>query len=214
MTVERRPTQRLCNARGKSEVKRCIFVKETASARSSAGIGVATRHRLRACDRGMALPSALMLVSMMLTTSAVWLEAWTALSRFDTNVHEHLRATQAADSALVLCARDWRAGIAPVLPAPHGAPAHWTEGGAFEQGAAYEPVPAWPGSARAPQCLIEAVTLENPANRQAYWITARGFGARESTQVWLQLMIVSDAGRERQAWRRIVSPPAVSAMHR
>ncbi|MGG1946334.1 hypothetical protein AB1286_16185 [Trinickia sp. NRRL B-1857] len=158
----------------------------------------------------MALPSALMLVSMMLTTAAVWLEASMALSRFDANIHEHLRATQAADGALVLCVRDWRAGIAPVLPARYGARAHWTESRAFEHGAAYEPVPSWPGSARTPQCLIEAAALENPADRQAYWITARGFGALESTQAWLQLTIVQDAGREGQAWRRIVSPPAVN----
>jgi Tfp pilus assembly protein PilX len=210
MTIERMSTQRRYNEHAEREVKRLVLGKRIGSPRSSIGESVGARPRSRARDRGMALPSALLLVSMMLTTSALWLEASMALSRFNANVHEHLRATQAADGALVLCTRDWRAGIAPVLAARHGAPAYWTQGRAFEHGAAYEPVSSWPGSARAPQCLIEAAALENPADRQAYWITARGFGALESTQSWLQLMIVQEAGRERQAWRRIVSPPAVN----
>ena len=209
MTIERRPTRQRCNEQAEREVRRPVLAKQIGSPCSSIGNRIGARARSRVRDRGIALPSALLLVSMMLTTSAVWLEGSMELSRFDANVHEHLRATQAADGALVLCARDWRAGVAPVLPARLGMPAYWTLGRAFEHGGTYEPVPSWPGSARAPQCLIEAAALENPDDGQAYWITARGFGALESTQSWLQLMIVQEAGRERQAWRRIVSPPAV-----
>ncbi len=75
---------------------------------------------------------------------------------------------------------------------------------------AYEPVPSWPGSARAPQCVIEAAFVEGDPDARAYWITARGFGATELAQAWLQLMIVNEAGRERRAWRRIVAAPAAS----
>ena len=148
-----------------------------------------------------------MLASMMLATSAVWLETSMARSRFDANLHEHLRATQAADSALALCARDWRAGIAPVHPTWHMARAQRS---AFDGLAAYEPVPLWPGSARPPQCVIEAVGPESDAHAQAYRITARGFGAQESTQAWLELTIARELGRERQAWRRIVSAPTTN----
>ncbi len=157
--------------------------------------------------RGMALPGALMIASMMLTTSAAWLEASIAHRRYDANVFDHLRATQAADSALTLCEHDLRAGIARVQPPLPGMPMQWTKAGTFDGPAAYEPVPSWPGSARSPQCVIEAAILEGDPAKRAYWITARGFGAAESTQAWLQLTIRSEAGRERRAWRRIVTAP-------
>ncbi|WP_162878179.1 pilus assembly PilX family protein [Trinickia diaoshuihuensis] len=154
-----------------------------------------------------------MLASMMLATSAAWLEVSMARNRFDDNLREHLRASQAADSALALCVRDWRAGIAPAHPAWHTAPAQRT---AFDGLAAYEPVPSWPGSARPPHCVIEAVgpdSLEGPESDEqarAYRITARGFGALESTQAWLELTIARESGRERQAWRRILSAPTTN----
>ncbi|RDU95961.1 hypothetical protein DWV00_25200 [Trinickia dinghuensis] len=156
------------------------------------------------------MPSALMLASMMLTTSAVWLEASIAHGRYDANVYDHLRATQAADAALILCERDLRAGVAPVLPASRGAPVQWTKAETFDGSLAYTPVPSWPGSARSPQCAIEAAFVEGESDAHAYWITARGFGAAESTQAWLQLTIVREAGRERRAWRRIVAAPTAS----
>lgn len=169
---------------------------------------VGSRGRLRADHRGIALPSALMLAAMMLTTSAAWLEASIAHRRYRVNVHEHLRATQAADGALALCERDLRSGVAPVLPAWGGTPEQWTKPETFDSPSAYEPVPSWPGSARAPQCVIEASFVEGQADARAYWITARGFGSSVSVQARLQLMIMTEAGRERRAWRRIVAAPA------
>jgi len=153
------------------------------------------------------LPGALLLTSMMLTTSAVWFEASIAQRRYSVNVHDHLRAAQAADSALVLCARDVRSGVAPVVPAQNGVPLLWTKAETFEGSWAYEPVPSWPGSARAPQCVIESAPIGGNADARAYWITARGFGAAKSSQAWAQLMIVREAGRERRAWRRVVAAP-------
>ena len=164
----------------------------------------------RVGHRGMALPCAVMLAAMMLTTSAAWLEASIAHRRYGANVQEHLRATQAADGALVLCARDLKAGVAPVLPAASRAPEQWTRAETFEGAFAYEPAPSWPGSARAPQCVIEAALVEGDAEGRAYWVTARGFGASESAQAWLQLVIVYEAGAERRAWRRIVAVPRAS----
>lgn len=171
---------------------------------------VRARGRLRAVHRGIALPSALLVAAMMLTTSAAWLEASIAHRRYSVNVHEHLRATHAADGALALCARDLRAGRAPVLPAWGSTPEQWTKAETFEGPFAYEPAPSWPGSARAPQCVIEAAVVEGHPDARAYWITARGFGASASAQAWLQLMIAVEAGRERRAWRRIVAAPAAS----
>ncbi|WP_206951313.1 pilus assembly PilX family protein [Trinickia acidisoli] len=200
MTITRTSARLPSMARNRSEPDR-----RTAKAIGYARVGAPVRHR------GMALPSALMLASAMLTTSAVWLEASIAHRRYAANIYEHLRATQAADGALALCADDLRAGVAPVLPALGDGSARWAKTEAFDHFAAYEPVPLWPGSARAPQCLVEAVSMEDepaPApepGTRAYWITARGFGSVESTQAWRQLTIVREAGSERRVWRRIVT---------
>ena len=157
--------------------------------------------------RGIVLPGALILASTMLVTSAAWLEISIAQTRHAANVHDHIRATQAADGALRLCLEALRTGMAPVLPALGGDRAHWNEAAAFEEAAAYEPVPSWTGSARPPQCVIEAMSIEGRPDASAYCITARGFGAKASTEAWLQLMLMSEDGRERRAWRRIVAAP-------
>jgi Tfp pilus assembly protein PilX len=159
--------------------------------------------------RGMALPSALMFASMMLATSAAWLEASIAQTRLSAGVHEHLRATQAADGALALCVEALRAGVAPVLPAPLESPPPWMKVETFDGPAAYEPVPSWPGSASAPRCVIEALRVEGRADAGGYRITARGFGATRAAQAWLQLALWREGGRERRAWRRIVTLGAV-----
>lgn len=161
-----------------------------------------------AVHRGVALPSALMLAAMMLTTSAAWLEASIAQTRHAADVHAHLRASQAAQSALILCDEALRAGVAPVMSAPHGLPPHWTTAGAFDRLAVYEPVPSWPGSARPPQCLIEAVRFEGNPDAHGYWITARGFGADVAARAVLQLVISREGRRERRAWRRILADGA------
>jgi hypothetical protein len=156
---------------------------------------------------GIVLPGALILASMVLATSAVWFEIAMAQTRHAANVHDHIRATQAADGALLLCAQALRAGVAPVLPARGGDRAHWKEAAAFQAAEAYEPVPSWAGSARPPQCVIEAMSIEGRPDASAYCITARGFGAKASTEAWLQLVLMTEAGRERRAWRRIATGP-------
>lgn len=169
-------------------------------------------------NRGMALPSALMLASMMLTTSAVWLEASIAQTRLSAGVHEHLRATQAADVALALCVDALHAGVAPVLPE---ASAAWIGEETFEGPSAYQPVSSWPGSASAPRCVIEALRVKGRADVDveegsgsgsgagvgagAYRITALGFGATRVAQARLQRTLWREGGRERSAWRRIVA---------
>jgi hypothetical protein len=145
-----------------------------------------------------------MLASLMLTSSAAWLEVSIAQTRHAANVHEHVRATQAADSALTLCADALRAGVAPVLLTRRGEPPQWTKARTFDGPGAYEPVPSWPGSARPPQCVVEAAHFDANPDARGYWITARGFGANEAAQARVQLMIMHDAGRERRAWRRVV----------
>ncbi|PMS16529.1 hypothetical protein C0Z18_23530 [Trinickia dabaoshanensis] len=205
MRIEKSAAQRRCGERAGNEAHQ-VPAARRAQPFTGARAAVRARCRLQARHRGIALPSALMLASMMLTTSAVWLEASLALSRFDGNVHEHLRAAHAADGALALCVRDWRSGVAPVASVRRGVP----DARSFDGGAVYEPVPYWPGSARAPQCVIEAAVADGSVDVQAYWITARGFGALESTQAWLELTIVRERGMERQSWRRIVSAPAAN----
>lgn len=186
-------------------------------ARTGFEIGRAV-HATSRKHRGIVLPGALMLASMMLTTSAVWLETSIAQMRHAANVHEHLRATHAADSALALCADAMRAGIAPVLLTRPGELPQWSRPGAFAGPAVYEPAQSWPGSARAPQCVIETGLVDDNADTRIYWITSRGFGANEAVQARVQLTIVREdkkredregweggEGRERSAWRRIVT---------
>lgn len=173
----------------------------------SRAAGARARCGIRGRHRGAALPVVLTLASMMLTTSSAWLEASLAATRRASNVHDHLRAAYAADAALQLCARALGAGTAPVLPAVAHEPVQWKRTAAFDGPAAFMPLSSWPGSARAPQCLIEAWRLASRPLAQAYVLTARGFGVSETAQAWLQLAIVRDAGAEKRHWRRIAARP-------
>ena len=197
----RRPIAADSRARAAGE-RRVGVIRGAADARLGARID-------QAKQRGIVLPSALMVASMMLATSAAWLEISMAHARHGSNVHDYVRAAQAADGALALCVQALRVGVAPVLPARGGERAHWKEAATFEGAGAYEPVPSWAGSAKAPQCAIEVVALEGRPDASAYWITARGFGMSASTEAWLQLMLAIEEGRERQAWRRIVAAPSL-----
>ena len=157
---------------------------------------VATCHAL--AQRGMVLPIVLLISTMMLVTSAAWFETSLAAARGTTNVRDYLQAFHAADSALTLCARSVIAAAgaqsAAPPPAASGEPAQWKLAAAFEAGAV-TPVAQWPGSLRAPQCLIEAWRLATRADAQAYLLTSRGFGRTSESQVWLQMELVID-GRE------------------
>nr|WP_168792655.1 pilus assembly protein [Paraburkholderia aromaticivorans] len=158
----------------------------------------------------MVLPIVLLISTMMLVTSAVWFETSLAAARGTTNVREYLQAFHAADSALTLCARSVIAAAsaqstAP-LPAASGAPAQWKLAAAFEAGAV-TPVAQWPGSLRAPQCLIEAWRLATRADARAYLLTSRGFGRASESQVWLQMELVIDGGKIERHWRRIAARP-------
>jgi Tfp pilus assembly protein PilX len=153
-----------------------------------------------------ALPIVLMISSMMLATSSAWLETSTANIRRTANLHDYLQAFHAADGALELCARALRAGVAPTVPAVGREPAEWKRAGAFDGPFAFVPRAQWPGSARAPQCLIEAWTLAGRPQARAYLLTARGFGAGQATQAWLQLEVVFEPGAAPEAhWRRVVA---------
>lgn len=211
------------HAAGAAPPSRISRAKLAATARcTTVAVGCSIRAR-GAKHRGIVLPGALMIASMVLTTSAAWLEASIAQARHAANVHDHLRAAHGADSALALCADALRAGVAPVLSTRTGERPHWARPGAFESMDAYEPAASWPGSARVPQCVIEARLPEGKSDAHTYWITSRGFGANEAVQARVQLMIVLGAGnerregpaaqegRERSAWRRIVAHDGVAS---
>nr|WP_233833095.1 hypothetical protein [Paraburkholderia sp. ZP32-5] len=148
---------------------------------------------------------------MMLATSAVWFETSLAATRAATNVRDYLQAFHAADSALTLCERSVLAtgSDAPASPAPPlaaGEPVQWMLETAFEAGA-LTPVVQWPGSERAPQCLIEPWRLPNRDNAIAYLLSARGFGRTRESQVWLQMELVIDGGAIERHWRRVAARP-------
>ena len=154
--------------------------------------------------RGAALPVVLLLASAMLATSIASFDASIAAARRAANIDDHLRAANAADAALSLCVRALDTGVAPMLAPATGEPAQWRQPRIFDGPAAFAPLPRWPGSARPPQCVIESARLARRPDAQAYWVTARGFGADETAQAWLQLVIVRERGSEQRRWRRIV----------
>jgi Tfp pilus assembly protein PilX len=168
------------------------------------------RNVSRARQRGMVLPIVLLISTMMLVTSAAWFETSLAAARGTTNVRDYLQAFHAADSALTLCARSVIAAASAQSGAPPpvaaGEPTQWKLAAAFEAGAV-TPVAQWPGSLRAPQCLIEAWRLATRADARAYLLTSRGFGRVSESQVWLQMELVIDGQKIERHWRRVAARP-------
>lgn len=164
----------------------------------------------RTKQHGMVLPIVLLISTMMLVTSAAWFETSLAAARGTANVREYLQAFHAADSALTLCARSVIAAAsaqsAAPLPVASGTPAQWKLAAAFDTGAV-TPVAQWPGSPRAPQCLIEAWRLATRADAKAYLLTSRGFGRTSESQVWLQMELVIDGEKIERHWRRVAARP-------
>jgi Tfp pilus assembly protein PilX len=155
------------------------------------------------------LPIVLLISAMMLATSAVWFETSLATARAATNVRDYLQAFHAADSALNLCSRSVVAASSEAAAAPQvasGEPTQWKLESAFEAGA-ITPVAQWPGSLRAPQCLIEAWRLATRTDARAYLLTSRGFGPTSESQVWLQMELVIEGDAIERHWRRVAARP-------
>lgn len=169
--------------------------------------GIGRTHR--ASQHGIVLPIILLIATMMLATSAVWFETSLAASRSAINLRDYLQAFHAADSALISCTRTVIATTAEADSAAtlsSAEPTQWKLKSAFEAGA-ITPVAQWPGSLRAPQCLIEAWRLANRTDARAYLLTSRGFGRREDSQVWLQMQLVIEGETIERHWRRVAARP-------
>ncbi|WP_322032341.1 hypothetical protein [Paraburkholderia sp. J76] len=170
------------------------------------------KRRPCARRRGVALPVVLLIVAMMLVTSAAWFEAALLARRNADAVADHLQSFHAADAALVLCSRALMNGslIPPTVAAESGEPQAWRRQDSFER-QAIVPVASWPGSGRPPQCVVEPWRIESRPWVRAYLVTARGFGASEDTQSWLQDQLVfeapGDATRVEYHWRHVVARP-------
>jgi Tfp pilus assembly protein PilX len=169
------------------------------------------RHGYRTsglANRGAVLPVVLLISAMMLATSAAWFETSLAAMRGTTNIRDYLQAFHAADSALAVCADRvvTASGAAPDTPVAAGEPGQWRLESAFEAGAV-SPMAQWPGSLRAPQCLIEPWRLGTRAGTRAYLLTARGFGRSKDAQVWLQMALVISGERIERHWRRVTARP-------
>lgn len=166
-------------------------------------------HGRRGPQSGVVLPIVLLISTMMLATSAVWFETSLSAARSAINVHDYLQAFHAADSALLLCTRNVIAAGAETDATPaatSGEPTRWKIESTFEAGA-ITPVAQWPGSLRAPQCLIEAWRLANRADARAYLLTSRGFGRSKESQVWLQMELVIEGESVERHWRRVAARP-------
>ncbi|MFX1673139.1 hypothetical protein PWR63_12840 [Paraburkholderia sp. A2WS-5] len=159
-------------------------------------------------QRGTALPVVLLIVSMMLATSAAWFEGVLFAVRNTSAVIDQMQSFRAADAALVLCSRALVDGATIALPTPaqSGEPQDWRRQQAFEARAT-TPVGSWPGSARPPQCLVEAWRIEARPAVRAFLVTARGFGATDDAQSWLQMQLVVEGMRIERHWRRVVAQP-------
>jgi Tfp pilus assembly protein PilX len=159
-------------------------------------------------ERGVALPVVLLIVSMMLVTSAAWFEASLFEARNAAAVLDDLQSFHAADGALTLCSRALidGAGAASPAPAQVGESQQWQRQEAFEA-LATTPAATWPGSVRPPQCLVEAWRIATRPSARAWLVTARGFGATDDAQSWLQMQIVLDGTHVERHWRRVVARP-------
>lgn len=159
--------------------------------------------------KGAVLPVVLLISAMLLASSAVWFDSALASARGATNAKDYLQAFHAADAALSLCERSVAAGMAtsvPIVTDQTGEPVGWKLEASFEAGA-FTPASPWPGSLRAPQCLVEAWRLAKRPDARAYLLTARGFGRVRESQVWLQLQIVVGADGIERHWRRVAARP-------
>lgn len=157
--------------------------------------------------RGVALPVVLVIASMMLVTSAAWFEASLLEARNASAIADHLRAFHAADAALALCTRALVEGSATVPEQLQpGEPAQWRQTSIFEQ-QAITPAATWRGSMRPPQCLFEPWRIDDRPEARAFLITARGFGAGDDTQSWLQAQVVLEDARVETHWRRVAARP-------
>ncbi|WP_042337609.1 pilus assembly PilX family protein [Paraburkholderia ferrariae] len=169
-----------------------------------------TRLLRRPRIRGIALPVVLVIASMMLVTSSAWFEAALFEARNARLIADDLLAFHAADAALMLCTRALASGamLAPAAPAQAGEPDGWRQQATFDT-RAVAAIGQWPGSVRPPQCLIESWRLDSRPAARAFVVTARGFGASESTQRWLQIQLVLDEteARVERHWRRIAARP-------
>ncbi|WP_459717605.1 pilus assembly PilX family protein, partial [Paraburkholderia sp. 2C] len=161
----------------------------------------------RSRNRGAALPIVLILSSMMLATSAAWLETSVAAARGAANLQDQLVAFHAADSALTLCAQRVVAGeLSSREAATEAEPVAWKAPAAFGA-SAFAPVGLWPGSSDPPQCTVEAWRLATRPAANAWLLTARGYGSTRDTQAWLQLQLVAENGIVERHWRRIAARP-------
>ncbi|HEX7937166.1 MAG TPA: pilus assembly PilX N-terminal domain-containing protein [Paraburkholderia sp.] len=157
---------------------------------------------------GTVLPIVLLISAMLLATSAAWFETSLAAARSAMNVRDYLQAFHAADSALTLCARSviGSTDSSGAPPAVGAAPTQWKVEPAFE-GAALTPVAQWPGSSRAPQCMVEPWRLASRPDARAYLLTSRGFGKSKESHVWLQMELVIDGDKIERHWRRVAARP-------
>lgn len=171
--------------------------------------GVGRRsHNGRVNQCGVALPVVLLIVSMMLVTSAAWFEVALFEARNASTLVDQLQSFRAAEAGLVLCTRELADGaaIVPLAPAQAGEPQGWRRRDAFEAQAS-SLVRSWPGSTRPPQCLVEAWRIEARPGVRAFLVTARGFGSTDDAQSWLQMQLVIDGTRVERHWRRVVARP-------
>lgn len=164
--------------------------------------------RQQRLNSGIALPAVLLLVSMMLVTSAAWFEVALLGARNTRGAIDYLRAFRAADAALIACQREVVAGLrlVPVTPLVPGEPQAWRRETTFDL-LATSPIPSWPRSPRAPQCVVEAWRLASRPAVRAFLLTSRGFGAAADVQVRLQLQLVIDGERIERHWRRVTARP-------
>ncbi|WP_322016185.1 pilus assembly protein [Paraburkholderia sp. J12] len=150
----------------------------------------------------------LIIASMMLVTSSAWFEAALLEARNARLIADDLLAFHAADAALMLCTRALVNGamLAPAVPDRAGEPDGWRQRATFDT-RAVAAIGQWPGSASPPQCLIESWRLDSRPAARAFVVTARGFGASEGTQRWLQVHLVFDETHVERHWRRIAARP-------
>jgi hypothetical protein len=167
---------------------------------------------------GATLIIVLLLIALLHLLAIATFETALLDSRIADNMDNRAHATHATDAGLLFCLQRLQNSTAPVhhegrmTASSTTEPDYWQQPGVFEgpASAVFEPLSAWPYTARPPQCLIEFWPQSAKPKIKMYLMTSRGFGKTTGTQAWSQsLVIFRHATVRPAAWRSIAAPPYI-----
>lgn len=138
--------------------------------------------------RGIALPMALVILTLLALMGTMALRSTTVSERVAGNARDRDKAFQAAEAAVQACLDQFEAGAYPAArlltpPVNAGAQEHWqVEANWTDAGSQSVTLGVNPGLAQPPRCMVEVLNATAGSVR----VTARATGASPDTIVILQ----------------------------